>query len=102
MPRNRRLYRRVKLPAEMEIVGVPCTLIDLSIGGFAATGVAQMEPNTLVPVTIRLVIDGIEVGTQLNARIIYVTQGRCSGRFADPTPSQTAFLRYLVTWRASR
>jgi hypothetical protein len=98
-PRNRRLYRRVQLPAEMEIAGVPCSLIDVSIGGFAATGVPQIEPNAQVQVTIRLVIDGIEVGTHLNARIIYVTQGRSSGRFADLSASQAAFLRYLVTWR---
>jgi hypothetical protein len=99
LPRNRRLHRRVKLPAELEIEGVPCSLIDLSIGGFAATGVPAHEPNSVVPVTIRLTIDGIEVGTQLNARIIYVTQGRSSGRFTALTPSQTAFLRYIVTWR---
>jgi hypothetical protein len=98
-PRNRRLYRRAKLPAEIEISGVPCTLIDVSVGGFAATGVPQVEPNTLASVMIRLTIDGIEVGTQLTARIIYVTQGRSSGRFIDLSPSQMAFLRYIVTWR---
>jgi hypothetical protein len=97
--RNRRLYRRAKLPAEIEIDGVPCTLIDVSIGGFAATGVPQVEPNALVPVTVRLTIDSIEVGTQLSARIIYVVQGRSSGRFVDLSPSQMAFLRYIVTWR---
>ena len=96
---NRRLYRRAKLAAELEIAGEPCTLIDVSIGGFAATGVSQVEPNTQVPVTLRLVIDGIEVGTQLRAHIIYVTQGRSSGRFIELSPSQMAFLRYIVTWR---
>ena len=100
LPRNRRLYRRATLPADIEIDGVPCTLIDVSIGGFAATGVpAQLQPNALVPVTIRLVIDGIEVGTQLKARIVYVTQSRSAGRFVELTPSQMAFLRYIVTWR---
>ncbi len=100
LPRNRRLYRRATLPADIEIDGVPCTLIDVSIGGFAATGVpAQLQPNALVPVMIRLVIDGIEVGTQLKARIVYVTQSRSAGRFVDLTPSQMAFLRYIVTWR---
>jgi hypothetical protein len=99
LPRNRRLHRRAKLPAEIEIDGVPCTLIDVSIGGFAATGVPQLEPNALVPVMLRLMIDGIEVGTLLKARIIYVTQGRSSGRFVDLSPSQMAFLRYIVTWR---
>lgn len=99
LPRNRRAYRRASLPAEIEIGGVPCTLIDVSIGGFAASGVPPIEPNALVPVTIRLVIDGIEVGTQLSARIIYVTRGRSSGRFIELGPSQMAFLRYIVTWR---
>jgi hypothetical protein len=97
--RNRRLYRRVRVPADIEIDGVPCMLIDISIGGFAATGVSPIEPNTIVPITIRLTIDGIEVGTQLDARIVYVTQGRSSGRFIDLSPSQMAFLRYIVTWR---
>jgi hypothetical protein len=99
LPRNRRLHRRAKLPAEIEIEGVPCTLIDVSIGGFAATGVPQLEPNALVPVMIRLTIDGIEVGSLLKARIIYVTHGRSSGRFVELSPSQMAFLRYIVTWR---
>jgi hypothetical protein len=50
-------------------------------------------------VTLRLVIDGIEVGTELKARIIYANPSRSSGRFIDPSASQVAFLRYLVTWR---
>jgi PilZ domain len=99
LPHNRRNYRRAKLPAEFEIDGVPCTLIDVSVGGFAASGVPPLEPNTVVPVTIRLTIDGIEAGTQVSARIIYVTQGRSSGRFVNLSPSQMAFLRYIVTWR---
>lgn len=99
MPRNRRAYRRARVPAEIEIGGVPCTLIDVSIGGFAASGVPPIEPNTMMPVTIRLLIDGIEVGTQLSARIAYVAHGRSAGRFIDLSPSQMAFLRYIVTWR---
>jgi hypothetical protein len=99
LPRNRRLYRRARLPAEIEIDGVPCTLIDVSIGGFAATGGPPLEPNALVPVMLRLTIDGIDVGTLLKARIIYVTQGRSAGRFVELSPSQMAFLRYVVTWR---
>lgn len=78
---------------------MPCTLIDVSIGGFAASNVPPIEPNAMMPVTIRLVIDGIEVGTHLSARIVYVTQGRSAGRFIDLSPSQMAFLRYIVTWR---
>jgi hypothetical protein len=96
---NRRLYRRVRLGAEIEIDGQKCNLIDVSIGGFGATEVPDIRPNTVVPVTLRLSIDGIEVGTRLDARIIYVTRGRSSGKFIEPSASQTAFLRYIVTWR---
>jgi hypothetical protein len=60
---------------------------------------ANITANTIVPVTLRLTIDGIEVGTQLNARIIYANEARLGGRFIDLTASQTAFLRYIVTWR---
>jgi hypothetical protein len=98
-PRNRRLYRRVTLGAELEINGSRCSLIDVSIGGFAATGAAGTPANAIVPVILRLTIDGIEVGTRLNARIVYVNRERASGRFIDLTASQTAFLRYIVTWR---
>jgi hypothetical protein len=99
LPRNRRLYRRVRLGAELEIDGAPSSLIDVSIGGFAATGVTDAVANTIVPVVLRLTIDGIEVGTRLNARIVYANRERASGRFIDLTASQTAFLRYIVTWR---
>jgi hypothetical protein len=97
--RNRRLHRRVKLPAEIEIDGVPCSLIDVSLGGFAASGVPDVAANTVVPVALRLTIDGIEVGTRLGARIIYANASRSSGRFIELSASQTAFLRYIVTWR---
>jgi hypothetical protein len=97
--RNRRLYRRVQLGAEIEINGSASSLIDVSIGGFAATGVADLGANTIVPVSLRLTIDGIEVGTQVHARIVYANRERVSGRFIDLTASQTAFLRYIVTWR---
>jgi hypothetical protein len=97
--RNRRLYRRVPLGAEIEIDGVKCRVIDLSIGGFAASGRLDVAPNTVVPVTLRLTIDGIEIGTRLDARIVYSQRARSSGRFVEPTPSQVALLRYLVTWR---
>jgi len=99
VPRNRRLYRRVQLAAEIEVDGAPCSLIDVSVGGFAATGIPAVAANTTAPVTLRLVIDGIEVGTELKARIIYANPSRSSGRFIDPSASQIAFLRYLVTWR---
>lgn len=97
--RNRRLYRRVRLGAEIEINGNPASLVDISIGGFAASDIADVYPNTIVPVVLRLTIDGIEVGTRLHARIVYATPERVSGRFIDLTASQTAFLRYIVTWR---
>jgi hypothetical protein len=99
VPRNRRLYRRVQLAAELEVDGTPCSLIDVSVGGFAATGLPAVAANTTALVTLRLVIDGIEVGTELKARIIYANPSRSSGRFIDPSASQIAFLRYLVTWR---
>ena len=99
LSRNRRLYRRVRLSAEIEIDGVPSSLIDVSIGGFAATGVADLAANKLVPVLLRMNIDGVEVATRLNARIVYAYRDRLSGRFIDLTSSQTAFLRYIVTWR---
>jgi hypothetical protein len=98
-PRNRRLHRRVRLPAQIEIDGVRCSLIDVSVGGFAVTGFPAAAVNTVVPVALHLTIDGIEVGTQLSARIIYANAVRSSGRFVDASASQTAFLRYLVTWR---
>jgi PilZ domain-containing protein len=105
--RNRRVYRRVELPAEIEIGGTACTLIDISVGGFAATDAPPLAATDAPPlaagsavrVAIRLTIDGIDVGTEVDARIIYATQGRSSGRFVDLTPSQMAFLRYLITWR---
>jgi len=97
--RNRRLYRRVRLGAEIEINGNPASLVDISIGGFAAADISGVYPNTIVPVVLRLTIDGIEVGTRLHARIVYAIPERVSGRFIDLTASQTAFLRYIVTWR---
>ena len=99
LSRNRRLYRRVQLGAEIEIDGTRSNLIDVSVGGFAATGIANLVANTIVPVTLRLTIDGIEVGTQVHARVVYANRERVSGRFIDLTASQTAFLRYIVTWR---
>jgi hypothetical protein len=97
--RNRRLHRRVKLAADIDIDGVSCGLVDLSIGGFAASGAPPVAPNTVVPINLRLTIDGIDVGTQLGARIIYATEARAGGRFVELSPSQSAFLRYVVTWR---
>lgn len=97
--RNRRLYRRAKLPGEIEIDGVPCSLIDVSVGGFAVRGTLTYAVNTTVPVTLRVAIDRIDVGTQLRARIIYANETRSSGRFLGASASQIALLRYLVTWR---
>jgi hypothetical protein len=99
LPRNRRLHRRTRLNAEIDIDGAACSLIDLSIGGFAAAEPPPVAPNSVVPIALRLTIDGIDVGTRLGARIIYAHNGRAGGRFIDLTPSQTAFLRYVVTWR---
>src|SRR5581483_3002471 len=99
LAQNRRLYRRVMLTAELEVDGVPCRLIDLSIGGFAAAGAGPLTPNTVVTVALRMTIDGIDIGTQFGARIVYASEARSAGRFVDLTAAQTAFLRYVVTWR---
>ena len=97
--RNRRLYRRVALTAELEIDGVPCGLLDLSMGGFATIAAPRLPAEAVVPVTVRMNIDGIDIGTRMNARVIYASENRAGGHFVDLTPSQTAFLRYVVTWR---
>ena|GEM_PF-3518854 len=99
LSQNRRLYRRVMLAAELEINGTPCRLVDLSIGGFAAGGAPPLPLNTIVPVTLRMTIDGIDIGTQLAARVVYANEARAAGRFVELTAAQTAFLRYVVTWR---
>jgi hypothetical protein len=99
MPQNRRLHRRVSLAAEIEIDGTPSRLIDLSMGGFAAADTPPLASESVLPVTLRMTIDGIEISTRLSARIIYVQLSRVGGRFMDLTASQTAFLRYIVTWR---
>jgi hypothetical protein len=99
LTQNRRLYRRVRLTAELEIAGKPCRLIDLSIGGFAAAGADRLDSGALVPVTLRMTIDGINIGTQFSARMVYGNGARAAGRFVDLTGAQTAFLRYIVTWR---
>jgi hypothetical protein len=99
LTQNRRLYRRVKLTAELEIAGKPCRLVDLSIGGFAAAGTDKLDQGALVPVTLRMTIDGINIGTQFSARMVYGNGARAAGRFVDLTGAQTAFLRYIVTWR---
>jgi hypothetical protein len=97
--RNRRLYRRVSIAAELEIDGTPGQLLDLSMGGFSASGAAPIEAGLVVPVTLRMSIDGIDIGTRMTARIVYTEAERTGGRFVDLTASQTAFLRYIVTWR---
>ncbi len=97
--RNRRLYRRVGLAAEFEIDGANADLVDLSMGGFAAANAPDLERNAVVPVTVRLSIDGVDISTRMRARMIYTNEPRSGGRFVDLTASQTAFLRYIVTWR---
>lgn len=87
------------LAAELAINGVPCRLVDLSIGGFAAVGAPPLTPNETAQATLRMTIDGIDIGTQLKFRVVYAGEQRTGGRFADLTAAQTAFLRYVVTWR---
>jgi hypothetical protein len=55
-------------------------------------------------VTLRLAIDGVDVSARMRARMVYcddlhANAVRSGGRFVDLTASQTALLRYLVTWR---
>ena len=97
--RNRRLYRRVKLDAGFEIDGAAAQLLDISMGGFAAANVPQRMPEATVATALRLSVDGVEISTRMRARIIYSDTPRSGGRFIDLTASQTALLRYLVTWR---
>jgi hypothetical protein len=97
--RNRRLYRRVAIEAEFEIDGAAAKLLDLSMGGFAAANAPALAPNAVVPVTVRLAIDGVDISTRMRARIVYAGTPRSGGRFIDLTAGQTGFLRYIVTWR---
>ena len=46
-----------------------------------------------------MAIDGINIGTEFTARMVYGNGTRSAGRFIDLTAAQTAFLRYIVTWR---
>lgn len=97
--RGRRLYRRVVLEAEIEIDGLPCRLIDLSVGGFAvADAPPDLASESVAPVRLRMVLDGIEIGTTARAHIVYAGEARAAGRFIELTGTQTAVLRYLVTW----
>jgi hypothetical protein len=96
--RNRRLYRRVSIEAEFTIDGAPSQLLDLSMGGFAAAKAPPLAPDMVVPVTLRLSIDGVDISTPMRARMVYCSELRCGGRFIDLTASQTALLRYIVTW----
>jgi hypothetical protein len=50
-----------------------------------------MAPNAVVPVTVRLAIDGVDIGARMRARMIYAEAPRSGGRFIDLTPGQTAF-----------
>ncbi|MBV8888084.1 MAG: hypothetical protein JO305_00265 [Alphaproteobacteria bacterium] len=98
--RGRRLYRRVVLEAEIEVDGLPCRLIDLSVGGFAVGETsAELVSETEVPVALRIALDGLEIGARLRAHLVYSGESRAAGRFVDLNASQTALLRYLVTWR---
>ncbi|MGE5271119.1 MAG: hypothetical protein ACM3JG_15770 [Thiohalocapsa sp.] len=97
--RNRRLYRRVKVDAGFEIDGAAAELLDISMGGFAAAKAPTLAPEMTVPVNLRLSIDGVDISTAMRARMIYCAEPRSGGRFIELTASQTALLRYIVTWR---
>jgi hypothetical protein len=99
LAQNRRLYRRVMLTAQLEIDGVSCRLLDLSIGGFAASEMPRRPDNEALRVTLRMNIDGIDIGTVFTARMVHRSETRTAARFVELTAAQTAFLRYIVTWR---
>jgi hypothetical protein len=98
---NKRLFRRVVIDAGLEIDGSEAKLIDLSMGGFAAANANQLLSNTIVPVVVRLAVDGVDISARMRARIIYTNVMRSGGRFVGLTASQTAFLRFVVTWRGA-
>jgi len=79
--RNRRLYRRVGIEAGFEIDGAAAKLLDLSMGGFAVANAPVLAPNAVVPVTIRLAIDGVDISARIRARMIYADTPRSGGRF---------------------
>jgi hypothetical protein len=97
--RNRRLYRRVSIDAGFEIDGASAQLLDISMGGFAAAKAPPLAPERVVATVLRLSVDGVDISTRIRARMIYCDELRSGGRFIDLTASQTALLRYLVTWR---
>jgi hypothetical protein len=99
LAQNRRLYRRVMLTAQLEVDGVSCRLLDLSIGGFAASEMPRRPDNEALRVTLRMNIDGIDIGTVFTARMVHRSEARTAARFVELTAAQTAFLRYIVTWR---
>ena len=99
LTQNRRLYRRVMLGAEFEVDGAACRLIDLSIGGFAAAGRAEACHRR----------GGAGDPANVDRRDRYrhplfgphrLRQRRPRRRpLCRPDRGQTAFLRYIVTWR---
>jgi hypothetical protein len=97
--RNRRLYRRTALEAALDVNGTPARLLDLSMSGFGAANAPTLTQNSVASVSIRLSIDGVDISTRMQARIVYSSAPRTGGRFVDLTASQTAFLRCVVTWR---
>ena len=93
------MFRRVAVQLDFEMDGAAADLIDLSIDGFAISGAPPRPAGSVIPVVFGLSVDGVEIGTALQARMVYNSPLRAAGRFIEPTPSQTALLRYLVTWR---
>src|SRR5581483_273451 len=85
--------------AAFEIDGKPAKLLDVSLGGFAAANAPELAAGTVVPVAVRLAIDGVDIGARMRVRMAYGDSARSGGRFIDLTAGQTAFLRYIVNWR---
>jgi len=53
----------------------------------------------VVPVTLRMTIDGIDIAPGSPARVVYGNGSRAPAALSELTAAQTAFLRYIVTWR---
>jgi hypothetical protein len=69
------------------------------MGGFAAAKAPTLAPGMNVPVKLQLSIDGVDISSAMRASMVYCAEPRSGGRFIDLTASQTALLRYIVTWR---
>jgi len=75
-------------------------LVDLSVGGFIAADTPPLISDSVLPVTLRVTIGGVDISVGLTALIVYARFTGVGGRFVDLTASQSAFLRYIMTVQA--